>query len=197
MSKKKGFKAVKQGKPAAGDINVTPLIDVVLVLLIIYMVVTPVMLHKMQAELPDKTETVEEEDLPEEQILVAACKDGEFALNHDKIEIPMLIDNLRKKVLRRRRALRKKGEKDHGVVFIDGHPEVSYRQMVLLMDAVQEAGQQAKEANININVKIGLASLKEEKDFMACSPLPSKAAPAPGTAPATVPTTAPSNNPGG
>ena len=195
MAKKKKFSPPVQGKPAVGDINVTPLIDVVLVLLIIYMVVTPVMLHKMSAEMPDKTETVEEDEIPEEQILVAACKDGEFALNQDKIDIPLLIDKLRKKVLRRRRALLSKGEKDHGVVFIDGHPNISYRQMVTLMDAVQEAGKQAQIANPNIDIKIGLASLKEGKEFMACTPLPPKA-PAP-TAPAAPAAPAPPAAPGG
>ena len=44
------------------------------------------------------------------------------------------------------------------------------------MDAVQEAGKQAKIANPNVDIKIGLAALKEGKDFMACTPLPPKAA---------------------
>lgn len=196
MAKKKGFNPPQQGKQAVGDINVTPLIDIVLVLLIIYMVVTPVMLHKMSAEMPDKTETVEEDEIPEEQILVAACDDGEFTLNRDKIEIPALIDSLRKKVLRRRRALLKKGEKDHGVVFVDGHPNATYRQMVTLMDAVQEAGKQASTANANIKVKIGLASLKEGKDFMSCTPIPPAPA-APAVPPAGAPAAAPSSSQGG
>merc|ERR1711964_455800 len=68
--KKKGFKSPAKPPAAVGDINVTPLIDIVLVLLIIYMVVTPIMLNQMSAELPDSTETVEELDMPEEQLLV-------------------------------------------------------------------------------------------------------------------------------
>ena len=61
----------KSPKEPVGDINVTPLIDIVLVLLIIYMVVTPVMTHQMDINLPEKTETVPEEKVPTEQLLVA------------------------------------------------------------------------------------------------------------------------------
>ena len=173
---KKGFKAGSGGGGGAiGEINVTPLIDIVLVLLIIYMVVTPVMVHQMSVNLPEKTETVPEEKVPEEQILVAACEDGSYAVNRETMPIPMLIDSVRKKVIRKRA----KGKK--GIVFVDGHPEVSYEGMVTLMDAVREAGKQA-----DINVKIGLASLKPSDEFRACS-APEAAVPAegePGATPA-------------
>ena len=155
----KGFKSgAGGGGGAIGEINVTPLIDIVLVLLIIYMVVTPVMVHQMSVNLPEKTETVPEEKVPEEQILVAACEDGSYALNREAMSIPVLIDNVRKKVIRKRA----KGKK--GIVFVDGHPEVTYDSMVTLMDAVREAGKQA-----DINVKIGLASLKPSDEFRACT----------------------------
>ena len=42
------------------EINVTPLIDIVLVLLIIFMVLTPIMIYELSVNLPDKTETVEQ-----------------------------------------------------------------------------------------------------------------------------------------
>ena len=54
MSKKKKLSFMdKKSKGAVGDINVTPLIDIVLVLVIIYMVVTPVMTHQMDVNLPE------------------------------------------------------------------------------------------------------------------------------------------------
>ena len=56
--KKKGF-SVPKGKGAVGDINVTPLIDVVLVLLIIYMVVTPVTLRQLEVKIPEDEKNVE------------------------------------------------------------------------------------------------------------------------------------------
>jgi biopolymer transport protein ExbD len=155
---KKSYKSGASESTAIGEINVTPLIDIVLVLLIIYMVVTPVMVHQMSVNLPEKTETVPEDKVPEEQILVAACEDGSFTVNREPKAIPAVIDSVRKKVLRKRA----KGKK--GIVFVDGHPEVSYESMVTLMDAVREAGRQA-----DINIKIGLASLKPSDEFRACT----------------------------
>ncbi|MEC7983532.1 MAG: biopolymer transporter ExbD [Myxococcota bacterium] len=154
--KKKGFKSPAKSVNAVGEINVTPLIDIVLVLLIIYMVVTPVMLNQMSAELPDSTETVEQEDIPEEQLLVAACEDGTYAIDREVKDLPLIVEALRKKI---------KKKKKKTVVFVDSHPETPYPQVVKLMDAVREAGHQA-----NYTAKIGLASLKTDKDFIACTP---------------------------
>lgn len=172
MGSKKKKKSILQqeSKGAVGDINVTPLIDIVLVLLIIYMVVTPVMTHQMDINLPEKTESVPEDKVPTEQLLVATCEDGTYTFNRKPHELAPLTDTLRKKIVKKRAA----GEKP--VVFVDAHPEAGYAQVVKLMDAVRDAGNQA-----NIKVKIGLASIKEEKDFVACTP------PAPKTEALTAP----------
>lgn len=153
--KKKGFTPPESTSNAVGDINVTPLIDIVLVLLIIYMVVTPVMLNQFLVNLPEKTETMEEDDIPEEQLLVSACLDGTFTLKTTKTPLPEIVTTLRKKI----NAKRKKT-----VVFVDAHPNVSYTQVVKLMDAVREAGKQSR-----YDVEIGVATLKDEKEFLACS----------------------------
>lgn len=159
MSKKKKLSFVdKKSKGAVGDINVTPLIDIVLVLLIIYMVVTPVMTHQMDVNLPEKTETVPEDNVPTEQLLVATCVDGSYTFNRSAMTLGEITDELRKKIVKKRAA----GEKP--VVFVDSHPDAGYSEVVRLMDAVRDAGNQA-----NTRVKIGLASLKEDKDFMACT----------------------------
>lgn len=161
MSKKKKKKSILQqeARGAVGDINVTPLIDIVLVLLIIYMVVTPVMTHQMDINLPEKTETVPEEKVPTEQLLVATCEDGSYTFNRKSLELGPMTDALRKKIVRKRAA----GEKP--VVFVDAHPDAGYAAVIKLMDTVRDAGNQA-----NIRVKIGLASLKEIEDFVACTP---------------------------
>ena len=112
-----------------------------------------------------------EESVPEDQILAAVCEDGTYTLNREAIELNLLTDKVRKKVLRKIA----KGKK--GVVFVDGHPEASYDRMVKLMDAIREAGNQAE-----VKVKIGLASLKPEDEFRACTPI-EPTAPAPAPAP--------------
>ena len=154
--KKKGFSPPQNSSSAVGDINVTPLIDIVLVLLIIYMVVTPVMLNQFLVNLPEKTETMDEEDVPEEQLLVATCKDGRYTFKKQDTTLPELIKTLRKKINRKRKKT---------VVFVDAHPEASYPSVVKLMDAVREAGKQSR-----YDVEIGVASLKTDKDFLACTP---------------------------
>lgn len=156
--KKKSNPFAQKGSGAVGDINVTPLIDIVLVLLIIYMVVTPVMTHQMDINLPEKTETVPEEKVPTEQLLVATCEDGTYTVNRKTAPLNEITDTLRKKVIKKRAA----GEKP--VVFVDAHPDANYERVVKLMDAVRDAGNQA-----NIKIKIGLASLKETEDFVACT----------------------------
>lgn len=159
MGKKKKSNPFEQkGSGAVGDINVTPLIDIVLVLLIIYMVVTPVMTNQMDINLPEKTETVPEEKVPTEQLLVATCEDGTYTVNRKAAPLGEITDTLRKKVIKKRAA----GEKP--VVFVDAHPDANYERVVKLMDAVRDAGNQA-----NIKVKIGLASLKDIEDFVACT----------------------------
>jgi len=145
-------RSLKKGKAAARDINVTPLIDVVLVLLIIFMVITPIMIYEMAVNLPDKTETVDREDLPKDQLLLAACKDGTIALNRTILSLEEV-----RKTLRRR--LRLKAKK---TVFVDAHPDASYERVVVLLDTARDAGAD----------RLGMASLKSPEDFSACSPAP-------------------------
>lgn len=141
---------IPQGKPPNGDINVTPLIDVVLVLLIIFMVITPIIINEMAVNLPDKTQTVEQDDLPQDQLVAAVCEDGTVALNTVVMPLPQLEEDVRKR-------LRTKAQK---VVFVDAHPEAPYEQVVVLMDTVRQAGAE----------KLGVGSLKLADEFRACSP---------------------------
>jgi biopolymer transport protein ExbD len=143
------LKGLKAGKPAARDINVTPFIDVVLVLLIIFMVITPIMVHEMSVSLPDKTETVETEDLPKDQLLAAVCLDGTITLNRTPVAIEDLKDTLHKR-------LRSKAKK---IVFVDAHPDAGYNDVVQVLDIARDAGAD----------RLGLASLKSEEDFRACT----------------------------
>lgn len=132
----------KKGGDAAKDINVTPLIDIVLVLLIIFMVGSAIPVHEMEPSLPDKTETVQQEDMPKDQLIAAVYEDGSIALNLQ----PMTLEELKDQVYKR---LMGKATK---VVFVDAHPDASYARVVQVMDTVRDAGAE----------KVGIASLKEE-----------------------------------
>lgn len=139
-----------QGKGPNGDINVTPLIDVVLVLLIIFMVLTPIIIEEMAVNLPQDTNTPPPEDKPEKQLLAAACEDGRFALNRQIFTLGEMGDELRRELKRKKSGKR--------VVFVDGHPDAAYEDVVRLMDTVRDAGAE----------KVGVAKLKASEDFKAC-----------------------------
>ena len=109
----KKSKALLNTPPSQSEINVTPLIDIVLVLLIIFMVLTPIMIYEISVNLPDNTETVEQDDVPKDQLLVAVCEDGSYTLNRKPFELDVLRDDLQKR-------LRSKAKK---VVFVDAHPD--------------------------------------------------------------------------
>jgi biopolymer transport protein TolR len=123
--------AVGNGKrgPQA-DINVTPLIDVVLVLLIIFMVMTPVMLKELVAKVPQKqTENV---PLPpgESAIVVELDAHDQLALNGE----PVVPEALGARVADRLAHDRQK------VVFFKISDDANYGRAVRVMDVCKGAG---------------------------------------------------------
>jgi len=140
-----GFK-MEQGDGPQGDINLTPLIDVVLVLLIIFMVLTPRTIEEMSTNLPTPKPPKEKpKDPPKDPPLVVAAYDnGDFALNLKVMEKRELAEKLGKQLRAR--------PSDKRVVFIDAHPDIDYGVVVDVMDLVREQGAD----------RVGLAKLKED-----------------------------------
>ena len=94
---KKGalHKAVKP-RPSAGvmaEINVTPLVDVVLVLLIIFMVVTPMLSRGVDVQLPIASNSEKKQDTGN-QIIVSVTQSGSIYIETTKVDI----DNLQGKM---------------------------------------------------------------------------------------------------
>ncbi len=122
---------------AMSVINVTPLVDVVLVLLIIFLVTMPIMMRQITIEIPRKMEkSVEFDPKAGEQITLEMGADGRVLMRVGASEEPNLsVLDLPKKL---KPALKKKtGDK---VVFVDFDFEVSYGNVVTLMDVVKGAG---------------------------------------------------------
>lgn len=158
-----GMSAPKGDGGGMSEINVTPLIDIMLVLLIIFMVITPPTVTEMAANLPSNEKSeVPPDDVPKDQLVAAVCEDGTFALNKSV----MSLDELADQVTRRIRSKSKK------VVFVDAHPDAPYEQVVSLMDRVRDAGAE----------RVGLAKLKEADDFRSCTANDAAAAPVEGEA---------------
>ena len=87
------FSSGNSGGPMA-EINVTPLVDVMLVLLIIFMVTAPLMQHKINVELPEKT-MVRTEDAPQAAITLSVKSSGELFWNDVPLQKTNLDRNLR------------------------------------------------------------------------------------------------------
>jgi biopolymer transport protein ExbD len=132
--------AMGSGSGISGDINVTPLVDVVLVLLIIFMVTTPVLQMGLDVEVPPKVEMTEPP--PESmavQLVIDVRPDG-FWLNQEKMgaltdgELRTLRDHLAPLMISRPEAER--------VVFINASDAVAFEQAVRAMDVAHSAGAQ-------------------------------------------------------
>jgi biopolymer transport protein TolR len=116
-------------KGAKGDINITPLIDIVLVLLIIFMVLTPTMLKHMTANVPRKDENPQQ-DVAAVPIVLEISAKSELALNTE----PVAAEALGDKVGERLKSDRQK------VVFFKVDDEAPYGDVVKFMDIVKGAG---------------------------------------------------------
>lgn len=74
-----------------GDINVTPLIDVVLVLLVVFMVITPLLSSGLPVDLPQATTTVTVNDVGQ-HIVLSLTEDGRWAVEQETATEDDLID---------------------------------------------------------------------------------------------------------
>jgi biopolymer transport protein ExbD len=73
------------GPGPIADINVTPLIDVVLVLLVVFMVITPLLSTGLQVDLPMATSTVTVNDVGQ-HIVISITEDGKWAVEQEVID---------------------------------------------------------------------------------------------------------------
>jgi biopolymer transport protein ExbD len=110
------------------DINVTPLVDVMLVLLIIMMLVAPMLQKGVPVTLPVASNTVDKPET-QEQTVVAIDKDKRIYLN----SVLVREDDLRQKVTE---ALEGKKEK---IVLIKGDEDAPYAAIMSTMDKLREA----------------------------------------------------------
>ena len=110
------------------DINVTPLVDVMLVLLIIMMLIAPLLQQGVAVTKPEAANTGEKPDT-QDQTVVAIDSRGQFYVN----ALPVTPDNLIPQV---RRVLEDKKEK---IVYLKGDKDAKYAAIMDAMDAFRKA----------------------------------------------------------
>jgi biopolymer transport protein TolR len=116
---------------AKSDINVTPLIDVVLVLLIIFMVLTPSMLKNLPMMVPDKSEDASTPAMPpDSSIMVEYTAKRELTVNGEAAAIESLATNLADRLKARRQK----------VVFFKAEDKAPYGEVVKLLDIARGSG---------------------------------------------------------
>lgn len=125
-----GFQ-VDTGKKKSPEMNVTPLVDVVLVLLIIFMVVTPLMRREFWTHLPkqDKKEVVQKTTNNDSLVLQIMSKNKVF-VNKAEISPNELTGRLKRMF----------AAKDDHILFVDIDDEANYGFAVTAMDQARAGG---------------------------------------------------------
>jgi biopolymer transport protein ExbD len=115
------------------DINVTPMADIMIVLLIIFMVITPMLQKGVDVRLPTASNTKERKDEPK-TIIVAIKQDGTTYLNGIKMDNPAA--DLTRAVKERLEEMADTAK----VVYLKGDENLPYSEVMKVMDYCREAG---------------------------------------------------------
>jgi len=112
------------------EINVTPMIDVLLVLLIIFMMVIPMSRKAIDLQLPDPTPDDTNSGPPPSQIVMEVLPGNTFRINSQpvtKAELPKKLKEIY-------------DPRPEKIIFVKGDPAVKYSDVIWAMDAARGAG---------------------------------------------------------
>ena len=121
------FSANGRTQTSLADINVTPLVDVVLVLLIIFMVTAPVLQSGIEVNVPH-TRTVKE--ITEERLVISIDKSQKVFLGNDPININQIGPQLKKRIR----------DPQHQSIYLRSDEDVPFGAFATVMDAIKSSG---------------------------------------------------------
>ncbi len=119
---------VRRRYPLITDINVTPFVDVMLVLLIVFMVTAPLLTVGVPVDLPKQSSEVINQ--PEEPLVVSVQKDGRVWLMQTQIELVQLVPRL----------LAITANKHDTQIYLRGDQAINYGRVMEVMGALTSAG---------------------------------------------------------
>ena len=135
-----------EGKKVNSNINVTPMVDVMLVLLIIFMVITPMLQNKVQITMAQVNNAVAMPDADKDDaIVVAVTRDGAVFLGQDRVD-PGQLGSL---------VANKLADKTDKTIFVRADARAQFRAVEDAIDEVRTAGVE----------DVGLLTQKRENDL--------------------------------
>ena len=133
-------------KGIRADLNVTPMIDILLVLLIIFMVLTPMMMMDHLVEVPKRSEVDLPPDVTSDQTVLTFTKDNLVFINQQKIDR----NELGRLLVERFKDRREK------TIFLNIDPEANYGESLRVIDVVRQSGLE----------KLAIVTQKEGEKFL-------------------------------
>jgi biopolymer transport protein TolR len=118
----------KSPRTTLSEINVTPLVDVMLVLLIIFMITAPMLQHEIDVNLPVATGTPQPQQ--PDKIVLTVTKKGDIYLNQTGYTLAALRPKLQA-------LYRTRGKRE---IYLQADAEVPYGTVVHVMDEIKKAG---------------------------------------------------------
>jgi biopolymer transport protein TolR len=126
--------AVGGGNKYNSEINVTPMVDIMLVLLIIFMVITPMLQSGVSVALPKEMNNPEVDPaiIKESSVVVAITKDNEYYIGKDKIETIDLKGKIEKQMENKK--------PEERIVYVKSDVNANYGSVVEVINTVRQAG---------------------------------------------------------
>ncbi len=118
------------GSNLSNDMNVTPMIDVLLVLLIIFMMIIPMSRKAIDTQLPDPTPQPVQPNVNPDQIVLEVLPGDTYAINKEPVEKSALFNRLKAIY----------DPRPEKIIFVKGDTTVKYSFVIWAMDQARGAG---------------------------------------------------------